>query len=271
MTRRDCCLCCCEAGNVQHLNDIPVLMEIGGTWITSNHRASIPIWWIAFRFICMLYLIFTAIITQAYVYVDSGYAIYFYFYQLTLWANLLAMISSIIKFISTVIAYKTNVVDLSDYIQHRTLYLLHKVMLWVSLPVLTQVTFNFWAFVYGTEYALTGFTGFDTINTHGISFVFMWVDFVLSQERFYYKNAIWSFGFALCYLLWSVVFEVVGLRDVNGDTYLYRPLDWSDNFQFALIAVAFTLVSIVGFASMHTAIKNLILMKGLGVSQLDIM
>ena len=103
MTKRDCCLCCHEYKNEQTLNSTPILMEIGGTWVPSQ-SIMIPIWWIIFRFISMIYLIFVCWFTMGHFVREQEF--FYYFYFLTMWGNTAAMISTIVKFISTITAYR---------------------------------------------------------------------------------------------------------------------------------------------------------------------
>ena len=133
---------------------IPLLMEIGGTW--TEYLQNIPIWWIIFRFFGMIYLFWTTVVVQSYIFADDGSGFWFYFYKLTLWANTTAMLSMIVKFASTITAYKIikngNESELSNYGRYRKLYFFHKVLLWMTLPSLTVVGINYWFLDFDSEF-----------------------------------------------------------------------------------------------------------------------
>ena len=116
MTKRDCCLCCHEYKNEQTLST-SILMEIGGTWVPSQ-SIMIPIWWIIFRFISMIYLIFVCSFTMGHFVREQEF--FYYFYFLTMWGNTVAMLSTIIKFISTITAYQELAADENVPFQIRT-------------------------------------------------------------------------------------------------------------------------------------------------------
>merc|ERR1712228_499199 len=136
------------------------------------------------------------------------------------------------------------------------------VLLWISLPVLTVVVFNYWTLVFDPNKTnLEGFTGFDTVNLHSITFVFVLLDFILSSERFYYKNALWTVTVGIAYGVWSIIFSAAGLKTRSGNTYLYAELDWRGNTDVAFAAFVFTMILGFGFASMYAVCKRSILLK----------
>ena len=87
------------------------------------------------------------------------------------------------------------------------------------------------------------------------------VDFVLSLERFYYKNALWSVLFGCAYGLWTVIFAAVGLKTKSGKTSLYSVIDWREDATSAFIVFLFVLIEVFAIASLYTVCKNGILLK----------
>ena len=264
IARRDYCLCCQEVDRVDALNNIPLLMEIGGTW--TEFLQNIPIWWIIFRFFGMIYLFWTTVIVQSYIYADEEWGFWYYFYKLSLWANTTAMLSMIVKFVSTITAYKIikngKESNLSNYAQYRKLYFCHKVLLWITLPSLTIVGINYWFLEYDPdETEFIGFRGYDSINLHSIAVIVYMMDFLLSLERFYYKNALWSVLFGYTYGLWTVIFAVAELKTKYGETTLYSVIDWREDATSAFIVFLFTMIEVFAIASLYTVCKNGILLK----------
>ena len=265
ITRRDFCLCRHEIGEVEKFNHVPVLMEIGGTW-TSSKRTSIPIWWIMYRLCSMIYLLWSCVFTMYQKYIARGYGFWFYFYYLTLWGNTTAMLSTIGKFISTIKAYQVikNGMrsDLSNYDRYRMLFVFQKITMCISVPALTLVVISYWALIYDSSYIdLTGWDGYDSINVHGITFVPIFIDFLLSSECYYYKNAIWAGLFGCAYGLWTIIFDAAKLKNQFGDPYIYSFLYWSEDPLGAAVNLLLIGSLGVGFASFYAATKKCILFK----------
>merc|ERR1712129_477184 len=99
-----------------------------------------------------------------------GWEFYKQFYWLTMWGSFLVLLSMIIKLISTIKVRRTMIY--SDWSLHRRWFILHKVLLFTTLPVITVIVIQYWSFIYdpSTE-TLTDISGCHTINTHGITFV----------------------------------------------------------------------------------------------------
>ena len=251
-----CFVCCCKkAGH------IPVLMEIGGTWISSQH---IPIWWIVFRLLSMLYLIFSVALNIYVKFIDKGYGFWFYFYYLTSWGNIVAMLSAIIKFASTVEAWMVvkanNRSSLCDDGQYKKWFICQKILLWTSLPALTLVAMLYWVLLYHPHYTdLSGLWGFVSINNHSITLVPVVIDFILSSERYFYKNVVWPIGFGSAYLLWTVLFEAFGLEAQDGSTYLYRYINWSEDAVLASIISCMAIALAFAVSVTYAACKKCIL------------
>ena len=118
--------------------------------------------------------------------------------------------------------------------------------------------YSFWEFVYNGGWSSVA-TAISSVSVHGIGCIFIWVDFLLSAERFYYKATIWACLLGSIFTIWSLIFTAAGLKDQNGNPYIYEAYDWSSGAAkpiglfFATLAIL-TVISIIA-----AFIKNIIL------------
>ena len=104
-----------------------------------------------------------------------------------------------------------------------------------------------------------------SILIHGVSWILILIDFLLSAERFYYKATIWQFFYALVYVLWTLIFEAAGWTNRSGDTFIYAESNWSEDFVVPMIVLLVSLLMLGILAALAAFIKNLILIRsGLG-------
>ena len=122
--------------------------------------------------------------------------------------------------------------------------------------------------MYNGQYA----SDIDMINSlqiHAGNTLILWLDFLLSAERLYYKGCFWPILFGTIYTIWTVVFELAIGFNEERDPYLYSDYDWSDS----MTPIAYYLASAVTltiFTILATFIKNIILIcSGVGNFKFD--
>ena len=138
---------------------------------------------------------------------------------------------------------------LDDYNGHKVLYLLHKILLCISLSSLTIIVLQYWVLVYDDF-------SFRSIQSHGLSLIPIVTDFVLSLERLLYKNGIWVILFCVCYTLWSIIFSAANMKTGTGRSYLYTVLDWNESIGISVATTLYTYVFIFAVLSFYTVCKN---------------
>ena len=100
-----------------------------------------------------------------------------------------------------------------------------------------------------------------SLTVHGVGCIFIWIDFLLSAERFYYKATIWPVLLGTIFTIWSLIFTVLGLKDQNGNPYIYKAYNWSSGVANP-IGIYFASVGILIVISIIAAfIKNIILIR----------
>jgi hypothetical protein len=87
--------------------------------------------------------------------------------------------------------------------------------------------------------------------THGLNFVVMISDSVLSLKPYYLIHGLYFGAFAVIYVLFTYVYYLLGGKDCDGNPYLYEVLQWGDNFDGAKTIsgiILFIVVPVVNFA-----------------------
>ena len=261
---QDCCNCCALSDGIE----IQPLIEIAGTWTSPNNP--IPKWFICFRIFLTLCMISILAFNFAI------YAIYdnikFWFFYFTQWTNFLAMILMIIKCISTPTIYNIIRINPNQLINAQKkiwrLYVIHNILLQTVIPSITLVVVNYWLFVHDPEYddpetstettsEERNITFYSSIGVHGVSGLIVWIDFIISTEKMYYKSCIWSILFGTLFTIWTGVFAVLGLENHNGEKYIYEVFDWSQGYENPILFY-FLSMGILIFVSIIAAFfKNL--------------
>ena len=122
------------------------------------------------------------------------------------------------------------------------------------------MTHSYWIFVH------TGFAGlaskwvFSIVSTHGISWMLIYIDFLLSAERMYYKSVFWPVLLGILFTFWTLIFEAAGWKNEAGQPYVYSSYDWSAS-AMPLVFFFLSIVFLTAFSALATFIKNMILMK----------
>lgn len=98
------------------------------------------------------------------------------------------------------------------------------------------------------------------IQMHGVSCAIIWIDFLISAERMYYKSFIWGILLGTLYTIWSLFFEFFINENENGDPWLYETYNWSEGWQEPLMMYFISLGAIIVVTVIAAFIKNLILM-----------
>ena len=99
-------------------------------------------------------------------------------------------------------------------------------------------------------------TEMNRIQTHGVNAVLMWIDYLLSAERIYYRSALLPILFSSLYAIWTVVFEFTIGQSPNGDPYIYEPVDWRSGWKAPLQFYGIGLVALVVVTWTAAFIKN---------------
>eukprot|EP00483_Globobulimina_turgida_P012655 UN12678 len=93
---------------------------------------------------------------------------------------------------------------------------------------MTLVLINYWIFVYsGPGHFSTQLDAISSYQKHGFAVLVVWIDFLLSAEKMYYKSVFWSVLFGTIYTIWTIIFEIFIHKTKDGDTYIYPAYDWS--------------------------------------------
>ena len=93
----------------------------------------------------------------------------------------------------------------------------------------------------------------------------MWIDFLLSAERMYYKATTWPVLLGTLFTIWSLIHYHSGLTNEHGNRYIYSSYDWSSSTAKPIGFYFASVVILTFFSCLSTFIKNLIIMRsGLG-------
>ena len=65
-----------------------------------------------------------------------------------------------------------------------------------------------------------------TFFVHGVNFVLMIINFVLSRHPYHVRHGLYVFIYLVTYVLFSVVYWAAGGTDASGNKYIYAALDW---------------------------------------------
>jgi hypothetical protein len=84
-----------------------------------------------------------------------------------------------------------------------------------------------------------------TIFTHGVNFLMMFVDVILSSQPYYIMHAVYFIIYSAIYLGWTLVFYAVKARNRDGDRYVYPSLDYKDDLCGALISIAIAFLFLI--------------------------
>jgi len=95
----------------------------------------------------------------------------------------------------------------------------------VSLVASVIVTVNYWLLVRPTLQVVE--TPMVSIQVHGVACGIVILDMLLSRNWIREQNIIEVLVFFLLFVIWTVVFHFMGLRDNDGNPYLYKVMDWS--------------------------------------------
>ena len=132
--------------------------------------------------------------------------------------------------------------------------------LFMSMLTKHVLLYSYWAFVYSGGWDSVA-KGVSSVTVHGVGCLFIWIDFLLSAERFYYKATFWAVLFGTLFAIWSLIFTAAELTNEDGKPYIYSSFDWTSGaakpvgYYFASVAI---LIIISVFAAF---IKNIILIR----------
>ena len=100
---------------------------------------------------------------------------------------------------------------------------------------------------------------------HGVSLGIIWIDFLISAERMYYKSFIWGILLGTLFTIWTLFFEFFINENEYGDPWLYEVYNWSEGWQEPLMYYFISLGCLIVFTVIAAFIKNLVLMcSGIG-------
>jgi hypothetical protein len=112
----------------------------------------------------------------------------------------------------------------------------HMILSWVlhdiAYPSTCLVMIMFWGLVFSPP--VTALTTF----THGVNFIVMLVDVILSSQPYYIMHAVYFLSYAAIYIGWTLFFYAVKARNEDGDRYVYSALDYKDDLGGALVSIA---------------------------------
>eukprot|EP00511_Aplanochytrium_stocchinoi_P006768 CAMPEP_0204841246 /NCGR_PEP_ID=MMETSP1346-20131115/41342_1 /ASSEMBLY_ACC=CAM_ASM_000771 /TAXON_ID=215587 /ORGANISM="Aplanochytrium stocchinoi, Strain GSBS06" /LENGTH=370 /DNA_ID=CAMNT_0051979269 /DNA_START=51 /DNA_END=1163 /DNA_ORIENTATION=- len=128
-----------------------------------------------------------------------------------------------------------------------------------DLPLYAKAMWLAWDIILPGSFiilALYWFAVFEPGNTvnamgvfvHGINFLIMAFDSILSSTPYLLLHGLYLFIFGLVFVIWSYIFYASGLKDSNGNRYIYPVLDWSNPGSaaaFSAIALFFVVPLVV--------------------------
>merc|ERR1719384_2301827 len=126
---------------------------------------------------------------------------------------------------------------------------------------MTVVVLNYWVLVFAPDDWPDKYWMINGVQVHGLLFVALLFDFLLSAERLYYKSCIWSMLLGFLYLIWSIIFEIFINFSEVGDPYLYAVFNWSEHQLIPTIIFIISMIASCLITSFWAFIKNLILMQ----------
>ena len=167
----------------------------------------------------------------------------------------------IIKCISTITIYKIRDNQLlNGYTKIWKLYVIHNILLQTIIPSLTLIVCNYWVFIYNGQFSST-LSMYSSILVHGVSCIIIWIDFLISAEKMYYKSIIWPVLFGIMFTIWSIIFEIMNLQNQNGDEYIYEVYDWGESIEIPILFCFISMIIVIIISVFATYIKNVILIR----------
>ena len=147
-------------------------------------------------------------------------------------------------------------------------YIIHKIFLQISLGSMSVVVFNYWLLVYsGPNHFPDENNALSSIQTHGLSCFILWIDYLCSAERLYYKSCIWPILMAFIYTMWTIIFECTLNMNEENDPFLYEVYNWSEHQILPTILFFISCILLSIWTWIAVVIKNFILMKS-GIAQI---
>jgi len=95
----------------------------------------------------------------------------------------------------------------------------------VSLVASVIVTVNYWLLVRPTMTVVE--TPLLSIQVHGVACAIVILDMFLSRNWIREENILEVVLFFLLFVIWTIVFHFLGLRDADGNHFIYKVMDWS--------------------------------------------
>ena len=107
----------------------------------------------------------------------------------------------------------------------------------IALPGSFLIFVLYWGLVYdGSLHAISVFT-------HGVNFLIMAADQILSKQPMYLVHGAIFFAYALFFVAWSGVHYASGLKDCENNRYIYAALNWGKPDAAGRIAALVLLVA----------------------------
>ena len=158
----------------------------------------------------------------------------FWFLYLTHWSMMLCSATVTIRLASTISIYRSHekcndrlslTDDQLESSKYRRLFTCQTVLTETALPVMTLVMIIFWTIDFKGSFP-SALLAFNSLQTHVLDCVVMWVDYILSAEALHYKSMIWPIVFGTVYQIWVIIFEFAHWKNGNGEEYIYTASNW---------------------------------------------
>eukprot|EP01084_Bolivina_argentea_P261817 442602_1 len=260
----DCCLLQHENKNGLSLY-VPPLIEIGGTYL--NLANPIHSCWILLRMFISIYFVSVILFTSFIYY--TYYQFHFIFIYFTHWTVICACIYTITALISSILIHKHYEQPYEYHVESLIgtkiyyIYAINKILLQISLPSLSLITFNFWVMCDQIPVSeLTPSTQLEYISTYQLYLYVLiaaLIDFIFSTQKLYYKSAFWSVLFFTIWTVFNILYDMLGGQNEFGQPFIFDTVDWSQQTIIPLFKYMYSVLMLILFNTLWTFSKNLIL------------
>ena len=107
------------------------------------------------------------------------------------------------------------------------------------------VTMVYWSVLFDPNKKRTPLEVYENYDTHLFQTVVTLLDIVISERPWRFCHAIYPELLALVYLVFNVIYVVLGGENANGEDYIYPILDWNNAPGTAVLWVILFIVTIV--------------------------
>jgi len=134
-------------------------------------------------------------------------------------------------------------------------YTVQSILTQTSLPLVSFVTCFYWMFIYYPSSDDNLLDLLDKVQMHQGNCLLMWLDHLISAERYNYRAVICPICVGVLFVIWTVIYEFA----IDDREYIYSVMDWSSGWIIPLIYSVASVVAGVVFGFLVAVSKNCIL------------